>query len=68
MTGVQTCALPICRLWRSGAKDRAAAGRSVQKMLEWDFERVVLGHGDFVEGSDARERTREALWWMLKAA
>ena len=56
------------RLWRSITKDRVAAGRSVAKMLEWDFERVVLAHGDLVEGSDARDRTRGALWWMLEAA
>ena len=56
------------RLWRSMTKDRVAAGCSVARMLEWDFERVVLAHGDFVEGSDARDRTRGALGWMLEAA
>jgi hypothetical protein len=37
-------------------------------MLEWEFDRVVLAHRDFVEGPDARQRTREALSWMRKAA
>ncbi len=55
-------------VWRSVTKDRAAAGRSVERMLEWDFDRVVLAHGDFIEGDDARERARDALWWMLEAA
>ncbi|MEM8608288.1 MAG: hypothetical protein AAGF92_14345 [Myxococcota bacterium] len=55
-------------IWRLVTKDRAAAGRSVREMLEWDFERVVLAHGDFVQGHDARERTRSALYWMLSAA
>lgn len=68
MAGTSGGKLAQSRLWRSVTKDRAAAGRSVRKMLEWDFRRVVLAHGDLVEGSDTRERTREALWWMLKAA
>lgn len=68
MAGTNGGNLAQSRLWRSVTKDRAAAGRSVHKMLQWDFARVVLAHGDFVEGSDARERTRQALWWMLKAA
>ena len=68
MAGTNGGKLAQSRLWRSVTKDRTAAGRSVQKMLEWDFERVVLAHGDLVEGNDARERTREALWWMLKAS
>jgi hypothetical protein len=68
MSGTNGGKLAQSRLWRSVTKDRGAAGRSVQRMLDWDFKRVVLAHGDFVEGSDARERTREALWWMLEAA
>lgn len=68
MSGTNGGKLAQSRLWRLVTKDRAAAGRSVHKMLEWEFDRVVLAHGDFVEGLGARERTREALWWMLKAA
>ena len=68
MAGVNKGKLAQSRLWRSITKDRAAAGRSVERMLSWDFDRVVLAHGDFVEGAGARERTREALWWMLDGA
>jgi hypothetical protein len=68
MAGAGGGKLAQSRLWRTVTKDRAAAGRSVQKMLEWDFDRVVLAHGDFIEGTDPGERVREALWWMLKAA
>ena len=68
MAGTNRGKLAQSRLWRSVTKDRAAAGRSVEKMLEWEFERVVLAHGDLVDGGDARARTRDALWWMLKAA
>ncbi len=68
LSGTNGGKLAQSRLWRSVTKDRSAAGRSVERMLEWDFDRVVLAHGDFVEGPDARQRTREALWWMRKAA
>ena len=68
MAGANKGKLAQSRLWRSITKDRAAAGKSVGKMLDWHFERVVLAHGDFVEGEGARDRTREALWWMLDAA
>ncbi|MEM9731669.1 MAG: DUF4336 domain-containing protein, partial [Myxococcota bacterium] len=61
MVGAHGGKLAQSRLWRLVTKDRAAAGRSVREMLEWDFERVVLAHGDFVQGHDARERTRSAL-------
>ena len=68
MAGVNKGRLAQSRVWRSVTKDRGAAGRSVERMLEWDFDRVVLAHGDFIEGDDARERARDALWWMLEAA
>jgi hypothetical protein len=68
MAGAHGGRLAQSRLWRAIVKDKAAAGRSVEKMLEWDFERVILAHGDFVEGADAPQRAREALWWMLQAA
>jgi len=29
--------------------DRAALGRSLERVLRWDFERIVPGHGDVVE-------------------
>ena len=68
MAGAHGGRLAQSRIWRSLTKDRTAAGRSIEAMLEWEFERVVLAHGDFVEGEDAQGRTRSALWWMLDAA
>lgn len=37
------------RVYRSAIKDKAAFGRSVGRLLEWDFERVVLAHGGPIE-------------------
>ncbi|XYH99437.1 DUF4336 domain-containing protein [Sorangium sp. So ce1128] len=50
-------------VWRLLMRDRAAAARSVADVLAWDFERVVVAHGDIVE-EDAKERLRKALAWL----
>jgi len=47
------------RLFRSFVKDRRAVGRTVERVLEWDFERVVMAHGDVLE-DDPRGRLRAA--------
>ncbi|WP_437910498.1 DUF4336 domain-containing protein [Sorangium sp. So ce327] len=50
-------------VWRVLMRDRGAAARSVADVLAWDFERVVVAHGDVIEG-EAKDRTRRALAWM----
>jgi len=40
------------RLFRSTIKDKSAFSASLKRVLEWDFERVLVGHGDLIEGSD----------------
>ena len=51
------------RLWRLFTKDRAAAAASVQQILAWDVDRVIMAHGDVLEG-DVRSQLAEALRWM----
>ena len=46
-------------------KDRRALKADVERMLAWDFGRVLPGHGAVFEAPDARERTRAALAWVL---
>ena len=36
------------RLWRSLIKDDKAFGRSIQRILELDFDRVIPGHGEMI--------------------
>jgi uncharacterized protein DUF4336 len=36
------------RLVRLAIRDRAAARRSIDRILEWDFDRIVLSHGEVV--------------------
>lgn len=53
------------RLLRVMTRDRQAAGDSVARLLsQWEFERVVVAHGDVVEES-AQAQVRDALSWML---
>lgn len=53
------------RLLRTMIRDREAAAASARRILQWDFERVVMAHGEVLE-HDARESLRGALEWMLK--
>lgn len=53
------CRFAASRLLRSTIKDRAAFRASLDLVLGWDFERIVLSHGRIVEG-DAKTLLREA--------
>ena len=56
----------MSRVWRRYGKDRGALKASVERLLAWDFTRVVPAHGDVFEAADARDATRAALAWMLR--
>jgi hypothetical protein len=49
------------RAWHLYTKDRAEVRSSVEKLLSWEFDRVLPGHGDPFEGN-ARAAMREAMW------
>jgi hypothetical protein len=51
-------------LERIGMRDRAAARASLERILEWDFDRVVLAHGDVLP-SGGREAVRAGYAWLL---
>ena len=34
---------------RLGIRDRRAARASVDKILQWDFDRIIVTHGDVLE-------------------
>ncbi|MEM7010000.1 MAG: DUF4336 domain-containing protein [Verrucomicrobiota bacterium] len=54
----------VSRLYKIFMKDKRALRRSVDAVLDWDFERIVLGHGSVVE-KDSQEILKEAysfLW------
>ena len=56
----------MSRLWWWYARDRAALKVSVEKMLAWDFARVIPAHGEVYESATANGDTRAALAWMLR--
>ena len=46
------------------ARDRTAARRSLERILAWDFSRVVIAHGPVLE-SGGREALRDSYAWLL---
>ena len=46
-------------------RDRAAARGSLEHILAWDFDRVVLAHGDDIVESGGREALRRGYAWLL---
>jgi hypothetical protein len=51
------------RLLRSLVRDRRALGASLDRILAWDFDRVVVTHGDVLE-CGGREALRDAFAWL----
>jgi hypothetical protein len=45
--------------YQLGWKDKAAARQSLQRILDWDFDRIVLSHGDLID-KEAKATAREA--------
>ena len=52
--------------YRFGWHDRAAARASLERILAWDFDRIVIAHGDLVE-RDAKVVARRAWRSILDA-
>jgi len=50
----------VPRVIRVLVRDRPALARSIAKVLGWDFDRIVMAHGDVVE-SGGKDRARAAL-------
>jgi hypothetical protein len=45
-------------------RDREAARASLERILAWDFDRVVVAHGEVLE-SGGREALRRGYSWLL---
>ncbi len=59
------CGVP--RDWRFTVRDRDAARASVEAILAWDFDRIVLSHGLCVE-QDGRAVFERAFSWLPRDA
>lgn len=55
--------LAVPRDLRLTMKNEAAGRRSVDRILDWEFERVTVGHGQVAE-RDVKRRVREAFTWF----
>lgn len=55
------------RLLRAMITDKAAALASTDTLLAWDFDRIIVSHGDILE-TGGRAALREATAWMRQAA
>lgn len=55
------------RAWRFQTNDRASAAASIADVLAWDFDRLVMAHGEIVE-TDARAELAPALRWLRAGA
>jgi hypothetical protein len=53
----------LSRMLRLAFRDRKKARRSIDQLLDWDFDRIVLAHGDPI-GSNGVEALREAYTWL----
>ena len=47
-------------------RDRAAARQSLERILSWDFDRIIVAHGDVLE-SGGRDALRRGYSWLLAA-
>jgi Domain of unknown function (DUF4336) len=50
--------------FRQGIADRGAARRSLKRILEWDFDRILPGHGEIVD-KDAKAAFNDGFAWLL---
>lgn len=54
------------RIWRSVVKDKVAMGESTRALLQNDFDRLVMAHGEVLE-SGAKGAYERAASWLYKA-
>jgi hypothetical protein len=54
------------RMVKLAVLDKVAAYHTVRRVLEWDFDRVVMAHGKVIE-SGGKEALRQATQWLATA-
>jgi len=57
------CRFP--RLYWPAVIDRERLRASLERILDWDFDRIIVGHGAIVQNK-GKEVFREAFQWLLK--
>lgn len=52
------------RFWKGWRKDATAAQTSVRRILDWDFDRITMAHGEVIETS-GHPQMENAMQWLL---
>jgi hypothetical protein len=55
----------FARLYRPAVTDRRSMRTAVERILDWDFDQIIVGHGAVVENK-GKEAFRTAFRWLLK--
>jgi glyoxylase-like metal-dependent hydrolase (beta-lactamase superfamily II) len=55
----------FARLYRPAVTDRRRMRTAVERILDWDFDQIIVGHGAIVE-NNGKEVFRTAFRWLLK--
>jgi hypothetical protein len=50
-------------MFRVGLSNRCAAGRALDEILAWNFDRIIVGHGEIVE-TGGREALARGYAWL----
>jgi hypothetical protein len=50
-------------MFRLGLRNRRAARRSLDRILSWDFDRIILGHGEPIDAA-GHSSLRDAYAWL----
>ena len=53
------------RLWRLLIRNRGAARVAIERMLGWDFDRVIMAHGDVLE-TGGQQALRDGFVWLRR--
>ncbi len=55
----------FARLYRPAVTDRQRMRTAVERILDWDFDQIIVGHGAIVE-NNGKEVFRTAFRWLLE--
>ena len=55
----------FARLYRPALLDRRRMRMSMERILDWDFDQIIVGHGAVVE-NNGKEVFRTAFRWLSK--
>jgi hypothetical protein len=55
----------FARLYRPAVTDRSRMRTALERILDWDFDQIIVGHGAVVD-KNGKEVFRTAFRWLLR--